>query len=588
MAQRFLTLILLLCSVLLTPYSAQASLFGENGSFGPKSSQNRFIPVDQAFAFDFRQQGDQLTLSWQINPEYYLYREQIKIVPQNATLGAFTLPEGKAHHDEFYGEVAIFKQQLTLKIPIIQAGNGASVSVTYQGCAEAGFCYPPETRVVPLAAVIKNTTAAPTSDAATLAKNDATPVPAELPFSPLWALLIGIGIAFTPCVLPMYPLISAIILGREKPHSQRRILLLAVVYVQGMALTYTLLGLVVAAAGLQFQAALQHPYVLIGLSALFVLLALSMFGLYSLQLPSSLQTRLVQWSSSQRGGSLAGVFAMGALAGLICSPCTTAPLSAILLYIAQSGNMLTGGGTLYLYALGMGIPLVIVTLFGNKLIPRSGPWMQYVKEAFGFVILALPVFLLERVLGDVWGLRLWSLLAVAFFGWAFVLSLKAHSGWARACQLLLLAALLVAARPLQDWAFNGNTAQNQINHLAFKPVNDLPQLQAALAQAQGKPVMLDLYADWCVACKEFEKYTFSDAQVQRELADTVLIQADVTANSAEHAAMLKKLNVLGLPTILFFDAQGNEITAARVTGFMNATDFLQHLQNRQHLQNQQQ
>ncbi len=581
MAQRFLTLILLLCSVLLTPYSAQASLFGENGSFGQKSSQNRFIPVDQAFAFDFRQQGDQLTLSWQINPDYYLYREQIKIVPQNATLGAFTLPEGKAHHDEFYGEVAIFKQQLTLKIPITQAGDGASVSVTYQGCAEAGFCYPPETRVVPLAAVIKNATAAQTSDAATPVNNEATPAPAELPFSPLWALLIGIGIAFTPCVLPMYPLISAIILGREKPHSQRRILLLAVVYVQGMALTYTLLGLVVAAAGLQFQAALQHPYVLIGLSALFVLLALSMFGLYSLQLPSSLQTRLVQWSSSQRGGSLAGVFAMGALAGLICSPCTTAPLSAILLYIAQSGNMLAGGGTLYLYALGMGIPLVIVTLFGNKLIPRSGPWMQYAKEAFGFVILALPVFLLERVLGDVWGLRLWSLLAVAFFGWAFVLSLKAHSGWARACQLLLLAALLVAARPLQDWAFNGNTTQNQINHLAFKPVNDLPQLQAALAQAQGKPVMLDLYADWCVACKEFEKYTFSDAQVQRELADTVLIQADVTANSAEHAAMLKKLNVLGLPTILFFDAQGNEITAARVTGFMNATEFLQHLQNRQ-------
>ncbi|WP_145577527.1 protein-disulfide reductase DsbD [Yersinia alsatica] len=581
MAQRFITLILLLCSVLLAPHSAQASLFGEKSSFGQQSSQSRFIPVDQAFAFDFRQQGDQLTLSWQIHPDYYLYRQQIKIVPQNASLGTFTLPEGIAHHDEFYGEVAIFKQQLTLKIPITQAGEQASVSVTYQGCAEAGFCYPPETRVVPLSAVIAGSSAAAGTEAVVSpAANNVAPEPAELPFSPLWALLIGIGIAFTPCVLPMYPLISAIILGREKPHSQRRILLLAVVYVQGMALTYTLLGLVVAAAGLQFQAALQHPYVLIGLSILFVLLALSMFGLYSLQLPSSLQTRLVQWSSTQRGGSLAGVFAMGALAGLICSPCTTAPLSAILLYIAQSGNMLAGGGTLYLYALGMGIPLVIVTLFGNKLLPRSGPWMQYVKEAFGFVILALPVFLLERVLGDVWGLRLWSLLAIAFFGWAFVLSLKAHSGWARVCQLLLLAALLIAARPLQDWAFGSNTPQSEIKHLAFKQVADLPQLQAALAQAQGKPVMLDLYADWCVACKEFEKYTFSDEQVQRQLANTVLLQADVTANNAEHAALLKQLNVLGLPTILFFDAQGNEVSNARVTGFMNATEFLQHLQNK--------
>ncbi|EON3341028.1 protein-disulfide reductase DsbD [Yersinia enterocolitica] len=579
MAQRFITLILLLCSMLLAPHSAQASLFGDNSSFGQKSSQSRFIPVDQAFAFDFRQQGDQLTLSWQIHPDYYLYRQQIKIVPNNATLGAFTLPEGIAHHDEFYGEVAIFKQQLTLKIPITQAGEQASVSVTYQGCAEAGFCYPPETRVVPLSAITASSSTATVTDTISPATNNATPVAAELPFSPLWALLIGIGIAFTPCVLPMYPLISAIILGREKPHSQRRILLLAIVYVQGMALTYTLLGLVVAAAGLQFQTALQHPYVLIGLSALFVLLALSMFGLYSLQLPSSLQTRLVQWSSSQRGGSLAGVFAMGALAGLICSPCTTAPLSAILLYIAQSGNMLAGGGTLYLYALGMGIPLVIVTLFGNKLLPRSGPWMQYVKEAFGFVILALPVFLLERVLGDVWGLRLWSLLAIAFFGWAFILSLKAHSGWARAFQLLLLAALLIAARPLQDWAFGSPTQQSEIKHLAFKQVADLPQLQAALAQAKGKPVMLDLYADWCVACKEFEKYTFSDEQVQRQLADTVLLQADVTTNSAEHAALLKELNVLGLPTILFFDAQGNEIPTARVTGFMNASGFLLHLQN---------
>ncbi|ANJ93209.1 protein-disulfide reductase DsbD [Serratia plymuthica] len=564
MDQRLIKLIFLICSLFFLPQAAQASLFGQSGG-------SQFVPVDQAFAFDFKQQDRQLALSWQIRPGYYLYRQQIKLVPQQATLGAFTLPEGLSHKDEFFGEVAIFKQQLALNIPLQQAANGASLSVTYQGCAEAGFCYPPETRVIPLDAV--SAAATPPADAPT------EPAPANLPFSPLWALLIGIGIAFTPCVLPMYPLISGIILGREKPHSSGRILALAVVYVQGMALTYTLLGLVVAAAGLQFQAALQHPYVLIGLSVLFIALALSMFGLYSLQLPSSLQTRLAGWSNTQKGGSLPGVFLMGALAGLICSPCTTAPLSAILLYIAQSGNMWAGGGTLYLYALGMGIPLVLVTLFGNRLLPRSGPWMQYVKEAFGFVILALPVFLLERVIGDAWGLRLWSLLGVAFFGWAFALSLKTSRGWARALQLLLLAAAVIAARPLQDWAFGANDAQQRaLAHLNFARINNVEQLNLALQQAQGKPVMLDLYADWCVACKEFEKYTFSDAAVQAKLADAVLLQADVTANNAEQAALLKHLKVLGLPTILFFNGAGQEVPAARVTGFMNAPAFSAHLQ----------
>ncbi|CAI0956001.1 Thiol:disulfide interchange protein DsbD precursor [Serratia entomophila] len=564
MDQRLIKLILLLCSLFFLPQAAQASLFGQSGS-------SQFVPVDRAFAFDFKQQDRQLTLNWQIRPGYYLYRQQIKLVPQQATLGAFTLPEGLSHKDEFFGEVAIFKQQLNLNIPLQQAAASASLIVTYQGCAEAGFCYPPETRTIPLDAV-SAATALPTPA-------PAAPAPASLPFSPLWALLIGIGIAFTPCVLPMYPLISGIILGRERPHGSGRILALAVVYVQGMALTYTLLGLVVAAAGLQFQAALQHPYVLIGLSVLFIALALSMFGLYSLQLPSALQTRLANWSNTQRGGSLTGVFLMGALAGLICSPCTTAPLSAILLYIAQSGNMWAGGGTLYLYALGMGIPLVIVTLFGNRLLPRSGPWMQYVKEAFGFVILALPVFLLERVIGDLWGLRLWSLLGLAFFGWAFALSLKTARGWARALQLLLLAAAVIAARPLQDWAFGATGAQQaNLPHLSFTRIDNVGQLELALQRAQGKPVMLDLYADWCVACKEFEKYTFSDAAVQAKLANVVLLQADVTANNAEQAALLKRLQVLGLPTILFFNGAGQELPAQRVTGFMDAPAFNAHLQ----------
>jgi thiol:disulfide interchange protein DsbD len=568
MAQRFLTLILLLCST-----SVFAGLFDAPG-------RSNFTPADQAFVFDFQQNQHDLNLNWQVKEGYYLYRKQISITPAQAQVGPLQLPAGVAHEDEFYGKSEIYRGQLSVPVAVAQADKGATLTVTYQGCADAGLCYPPETKVIPLSevkAAAQPAVAPPPSEERTGAKDESG---VELPFSALWALLIGIGIAFTPCVLPMYPLISGIVLGGKQRLSTGRALLLTFIYVQGMALTYTALGLVVAAAGLQFQAALQHPWVLIGLSAVFILLALSMFGLFSLQLPSSLQTRLTLMSNRQQGGSVGGVFAMGAIAGLICSPCTTAPLSAILLYIAQSGNMWLGGGTLYLYALGMGLPLILVTVFGNRLLPKSGPWMETVKTAFGFVILALPVFLLERVVGDVWGLRLWAMLGVAFFSWAFIRSLNARTPWIRLVQILLLAAALVSVRPLQDWAFGAPTAQSQA-HLNFTPVDNIDALHRALAQAEGKPVMLDLYADWCIACKEFEKYTFSDPQVQNALKETVLLQANVTANSPQDKALLKELNVLGLPTILFFNAQGEEQPAQRVTGFMDAAAFSAHLRDRQ-------
>ena len=563
MAQRFFTLILLLCST-----SAFAGLFDAPG-------RSQFVPADQAFAFDFQQNQHDVKLTWQVKDGYYLYRKQVQVTPANASIAPLQMPNGEWHSDEFYGKSEIYRHSLTVPVTLTQANAGATLTVTYQGCADAGFCYPPETKTVPLSAV-EALPPLPTGERAGVRGNPS----ADLPFSALWALLIGIGIAFTPCVLPMYPLISGIVLGGKQRLSTARALLLAFIYVQGMALTYTALGLVVAAAGMQFQAALQHPYVLIGLSAVFILLALSMFGAFSLQLPSSLQTRLTLMSNRQQGGSMGGVFAMGAIAGLICSPCTTAPLSAILLYIAQSGNLWLGGGTLYLYALGMGLPLILVTVFGNRLLPKSGPWMAHVKTAFGFVILALPVFLLERIIGDVWGLRLWSMLGVAFFGWAFITSLGLKKPWQRIGQIILLAAALISVRPLQDWAFGTTVAQSQ-SHLNFTRINSVETLNAALASAQGKPVMLDLYADWCVACKEFEKYTFSDPQVQQALQNTVLLQADVTANSAQDVALLKHLQVLGLPTILFFDENGNEQPALRVTGFKDAAAFRAHLRDRQ-------
>ncbi|MFO3803003.1 protein-disulfide reductase DsbD [Citrobacter portucalensis] len=568
MAQRILTLILLLCST-----STFAGLFDAPG-------RSQFVPADRAFVFDFQQNQHDLNLTWQVKDGYYLYRKQISITPSQANIAEVKLPPGVWHEDEFYGKSEIYRKQLTVPITVNQAKSGATLTITYQGCADAGFCYPPETKTVPLSEVSAGSAAA-SAPAPTTADPQEKPQPAaQLPFSALWALLIGIGIAFTPCVLPMYPLISGIVLGGKQRLSTGRALLLTFIYVQGMALTYTALGLVVAAAGLQFQAALQHPYVLIGLAVIFTLLALSMFGLFTLQLPSSLQTRLTLMSNRQQGGSPGSVFAMGAIAGLICSPCTTAPLSAILLYIAQSGNMWLGGGTLYLYALGMGLPLMLITVFGNRLLPKSGPWMEHVKTAFGFVILALPVFLLERIVGDEWSVRLWSLLGVAFFGWAFITSLQAKHAWMRIVQIVLLAAALVSVRPLQDWAFGAPYAQTQA-HLNFTPVASIDALNQALAQAKGRPVMLDLYADWCVACKEFEKYTFSNPQVQQALGNTVLLQADVTANNAQDVALLKHLQVLGLPTILFFDAEGKEHPEARVTGFMDAATFSSHLRDRQ-------
>ncbi|HAB74471.1 protein-disulfide reductase DsbD [Pantoea septica] len=564
MAARISCLIAFALALFIT-LPTQASIFSPNAS-------SRFVPVDQAFAFDFSQQGRQLTLSWKVKEGYYLYRQQIHVSAQQAQIAPVALPPGQPHEDEFYGKSEIYSQDLQLPVQLREAASGASLRVTYQGCAAAGFCYPPETRTIPLTPVA--------ADAAPPAGSVQPAPAAPLPFSPLWALLIGIGVAFTPCVLPMYPLIAGIILGGQRSGSLLRLFSLALIYVLGMALTYTLLGVVVAAAGLRFQAALQHPYMLIGLSLIFTLLALSMFGLFQLQLPASVQTRLTLWSNRQQGGSLPGVFLMGALAGLICSPCTTAPLSAILLYIAQSGNLWAGAGTLWLYAMGMGLPLIVVTLFGNRLLPKSGPWMQTVKQGFGFVILALPVFLLERVLGDLWGVRLWSALGVACFAWAFCSSLRGQGGKWRLVQIAMLAAALISARPLQEWVWAAPATAQTAAQLPFQRIASAPQLDEALRQANGRVTMVDLYADWCVACKEFEKYTFSDPGVREALSRYQLLQANVTANNATDNALLQHLQVLGLPTILFFDAQGREIPGSRVTGFLNTEDFRTHLQNR--------
>lgn len=555
----FVRIFLLLMTLL--PVAAQADLFGQHKGF---------VPVDQAFGFDFSQQDNTVTLRWQVKQGYYLYRQKISVEAHNASLGAWQLPQGKPHRDEFFGDSEIYPQDIALPLTITGTHSTPTLVVTYQGCAAAGFCYPPETKTVPLNAVV--------AEPVTASAKSQAPSPEHLPYTPLWALLIGIGVAFTPCVLPMYPLISGIILGRQQRLSFSRTALLAIVYVQGMAITYTLLGVIVAAAGMRFQAALQNPILLMLLSGLFILLALSMFGAFSLQLPASLQTRLALLSNRQQGGSIIGVLCMGILAGLICSPCTTAPLSAILLYIAQSGQIMQGAGTLYLYALGMGLPLILVTLFGNKLLPRSGPWMQTVKEGFGFVILALPVFLLDRVLGEVWGERLWSLLAVSLAGWAFILSIKSTKTWARWLALVWWVLAMVAARPLQESLFPpAVTTTATSSPQRFTPVANRQELEQKLKNTHQSVTLLDLYADWCVACKEFEKYTFSDPKVQQAMSSMQRLQANVTKNQPQDVELLSSLKVLGLPTLLFFDAQGHEIPHSRITGFLPPEEFIKRL-----------
>ncbi len=596
---------------LITFSTPSLALFGkdqfnnsQNNSFG--SSSDSFVPVDQAFPFNFYQQDDKLMLDWQVRDGYYLYQERLSVAGEKVSLGELQMEDGTPHKDEFFGDVHIYTQPLFVNVPMHDWQDGARVVVQYQGCAKAGFCYPPETRVIPISAFTSSNSDSTTATTASKAEQAPTATPpavqsstsGDISSAPVtqqdslaanlddnwWTsllfLALGVGLAFTPCVLPMYPILTSIVLGSGKL-SQRRALGLSFVYVQGMALTYTLLGLVVASAGMQFQAAMQHPYVLIGLSVLFITLALSMFGLYSLQLPSSVQTWLNNLSNKQQGGSSAGVFAMGAISGLVCSPCTTAPLSGALLYVAQSGDSLTGGIALYALAMGMGIPLILVAVFGNKLLPKAGGWMDRVKTLFGFILLAAPIFLLERIMPEMWSTILWSALGIAAFGWLYhIKNSLEFGGWKQsAVGIIAVLGLLASAQPILNYWFGHSTTQTQQATVSFTRIANVAELeeQLALAKAAGKPVMLDFYADWCVACKEFEKYTFHDPSVEAKLQDFVLLQADVTKNQVQDIELLKHMSVLGLPTIEFWDASGEHVSNARLTGFMQAEPFLEHI-----------
>ena len=577
--------ILLFLFFIFTALSTQAGLFDKKPAF---------LPVDDAFQFSAAKSENQenVIVNWSIAEGYYLYQEKISVKLNQEETSSFDVPtfsiSPEDYNDPYFGLMKIFKKpvQAIFKAshPPLKAED--VVEIAYQGCT-SGFCYPPEVKEIKVAdlpiAQITNTEKTSEKSTALSAQPKAEQDRlAESLFNSKYAVfgffLLGLGLAFTPCVLPMLPLLSAIVIGQNQRPNMWRAFALSFVYVQGMALTYTLLGLIVAAIGLPFQVALQHPYVMIGLSIIFVLLALSMFGVFTLQLPSSLQTKLSLLSQQQKAGAFGGVFLMGMIAGLVASPCTSAPLSGALLYVAQSGDLFTGAITLYLLALGMGVPLILITLFGNKILPKSGMWMETVKKLFGFVMLALPVFLISRILPDEWTPRLWAMLGTAFFIWFAFQMPKNGTGWV--FRIFFLVAAMISVKPLQAWVWGENSipsvVENKaVSHVEFKKVRSEAELQQALSENNKSLVMLDLYADWCVACKEFEKETFSDPSVQKAFGDMLLLQVDMTKNSEENRALMAKYKVLGLPTILFFNRDGKEIEGGRVNGFMPPIEFLQ-------------
>jgi thiol:disulfide interchange protein DsbD len=468
-----------------------------------------------------------LEVRFDIAEGYYMYRERFKfaLAPgSSAKLGAPQFPPGMPKKDEFFGDVEIYRKQVSIRLPVEGAAGPLDLLVTSQGCADVGVCYVPmdSKATLQLAAFGPPPAGAPAAQAPefTLQVSDfevarlfqtGGPLPVLVSF-----LGFGLLLAFTPCMLPMIPILSGIIVGEGRQLGKLRALLLSLAYVLGMAAAYAAAGVVAAWSGTMLAAALQNAWVLGAFALVFVVLALSMFGLYELQLPGFLHRRLHAAHGRLRGGRVASVAAMGALSAVIVSPCVAAPLAGALLYIGQTRDVALGGSALFAMAFGMGLPLLVIGVSEGALLPRSGPWMLRVKQVFGVLLLAVAIWIL------------WPVLRPAVGGTAFV------------------------------------------------RVQSVAELEQKL-QSPGRSVMLDFYADWCVSCKEMEAFTFSDARVKPRLERMLLLQADVTANTPEHKALLKRFHLFGPPGIIFFDAQGRELEGLRVIGYQNAERFLKTL-----------
>jgi thiol:disulfide interchange protein DsbD len=577
------------------------------GSVGAPGG-SEFLPVDEAFKpILIPVDGNTVDVTWQVAPGYYLYKDKIsvKALSDNVQLGQLDLPDGKFKFDEFFGESEVYFKDIFARLPFARATPEAmelELEVNYQGCADAGLCYPPTTRVVttllPEATTITDLSSLRQRNQPVSEQGKLALLIVEGNFWVVIATFFGLGLllALTPCVLPMIPILTSIIAGEGDKTSPLRGFTLAFSYVMGMALIYTAAGIAAAAAGAQLQAMFNQPWVLIVFSGFFVLLAFAMFGGYDLQMPSSIQSRLASVSGNQKSGTTIGAFIMGALSALIVTACVAPALIATLTVMAQMGDMLRGGAALFAMSLGMGAPLLLVGAAQGHLLPKAGGWMVAVKSAFGFMLLGLAIWMLSRILPGSVTLALWALLI--FISGVFLGGLTTLGPDSNATQklgkgfgllailyglLLLLGSLTGGSNPLKPLAsisFSGaGIAVVEQQHLEFqriKTVDDLDR-EIAAAAANGKTAMLDFYADWCVSCKEMEAYTFTDAGVQTALANTVVLQADVTANDEADQALLNRFGVFGPPTIIFFGADGQQRHGYEVVGYMKAKDFIEHL-----------
>ena len=562
------------------------------------AADDDFLDPEKAFEFSARVvDARTIEARWKIADGYYMYREKVSFAADNGVaLGAPEMPRGKVKFDaNFNKEVETHRDALVVRIPVAGGGGEFTLTATSQGCADRGLCYPPQAQTARLV-LAPATAAAPPP-----AQTDEGRIEAALKSGSLATvmplfLLLGLLLAFTPCVLPMVPILSSIIVGqsaRDAPMGKARGFSLAAAYSLGMAIVYTALGVAAGLAGEGLAAALQTPAVLATFAALLVLLALSMFGFYELQLPASLQAKLAGISNSQKGGSYAGVFVMGAVSALIVGPCVAAPLAGALLYISQTKDVVVGGAALFSMAAGMSVPLLLVGVSAGSLLPRAGAWMEGVKRFFGALLIAVAIWMIAPVI-PAWAQMLaWAALFIvgAAYLSAFDPLPAGVSGWRRLWKGV--GALLAVAGTVQivGVATGGRDVLQPLQQLAARPgaataaangeagsrwvkVASVAELDAALAAHGGRVAMLDFYADWCVSCIEMERFTFHERRVAERLDRMLLLRADVTRNTPEDKALSKRFALFGPPGIVFFDAHGREIEGGRVIGFQSADAFL--------------